>query len=137
MPPAYGDMLSAFPELMTEYEVFKMKPHTGAGYGKRHDRRTVTGYWSWRKHTKMGIEGDLRTANDQATFWAKDDFLTGKKVVGQGDYIEVDGTVFLVVEDDSFSREGGFTRCTMQRVAGPDGRQVVNQNVDKAVLGDY
>ena len=135
--PVYGDMLSAFPELMADYEVFKMDPHLGGGYGKRYGKRTVSGYWSWRKHTKMGIEGDLRTENDQATFWAQDDFLTGKKLVGQGDYVEMEGVVFLVIEDDSFSHEGGFTRCLMQRVSGLDGRQTTNTKVDQAVRDDY
>jgi hypothetical protein len=135
--PAYGNMLAAFPELMREYEVFKMKPRTGAGYGERYDKRTVTGYWSWRKHSQMGIEGDLRTPTHDATFWAQSDFLTGKPGIGQNDYVEVDGDVFLAIDDDDFSREGGFTKCLMRRVAGPDGRQVTNPHVAKAVVGDY
>jgi hypothetical protein len=137
MAAAYGEFLAAFPELMADYAVFKMKPNLGGGYGKRYDKRTVTGYWSWRKHTKMGIEGDLRTKNDQATFWARDDFLTGKRLIEQGDFVEVDGKIFLVVDDDSFSREGGFTRCTAQLVSGLDGRQVTNGQVGENVRMDY
>jgi hypothetical protein len=137
MPGSYGNMLAAFPELMADYEVFKMEPLSGGGYGKRHDKRTVTGYWSWRKRAEMSLQGDLNTANEQATFWAEGDFLTGKCLIGQGDYVEVDGRVFKVIEDDNFSREGAFTRCTMQLVSGLDGRQVTNPQIGQNVRTDY
>jgi hypothetical protein len=130
-------MLAAFPELMKDYEAFKMKPHIGGGYGERYDKRTVTGYWSWRKSGKMGTEGDLNVPNHQATFWAQDDFLTGETLIGQNDFVEVKGDVFRVIEDDDFSHEGGFTKCLMQRLAALDGRQVTNIKVDEAVRSDY
>lgn len=137
MSGVYGDMLAVFPELVADYEIFKMRPYTGGGYSERFNKRTVTGYWSWRKSGKKGIQGDLRVENHQATFWVQDDFLTGKCLIEQDDYVEVDDDVFQVVEDDDFSREGGFTKCLMQRVAGPDGRQVTNVKVDEAVRSDY
>jgi len=130
-------MLTAFPELMKIHEVFKMKPRTNAGYGERYNRRKVEGYWSWRKQSKMDVEGDLRTPDHQATFWVQCDFLTGKSKIGQGDYVEVDKKIFVVVDDQDFTAEGGFSKCLMQRLAGPDGRQVPNRNVENVIRGDY
>ena len=138
MPNVYGgDMLAAFPELLDDYEIFKMEPRIGGGYGERHSKRTVTGYWSWRKHAGMAIEGDLSVINDRATFWVQDDFLTGECLIEQGDFCEVKGKVFKVIDEDNFSREGGFARCLMQRVASLDGRQVSNTAVDENVRSDY
>jgi hypothetical protein len=137
MAGVYGDMLIAFPEIMEPFEVFKMEPHVGGGYGERHDKRTVVGYWSWRKGGQMGIEGDLRTNNERATFWAKDDFFTGKSNISQGDYVEVDDSVYLVIDDDNFSREGEFTKCPMQLVAGLTDQQHTNTKVDEAIRNDY
>jgi hypothetical protein len=122
-------MLAAFPELLKEYEVFKMGPRIGAGYGERYDKKTVTGYWSWRKAREMGIEGDARTKNDRATFWERHDLLTGESRIAQGCYAEVRGHLYIFVEDDDFGEEGGFTRWTVQRVAGNTGKQVPDDTV--------
>jgi hypothetical protein len=135
--PVYGEMLSAFPELMKTYEVFKMKPYIGAGYGERYDKRNVEGYWSWRKQSKMDVDGDLRTPNHQATFWVRDSFLGKKVAVEQNDYIEVNGKMFVVVDDQNFSHEGGFYKCLMQKLSGITDQQVSNTKVSEAVKGDY
>jgi hypothetical protein len=138
MPGVLGNMLSAFPELMKDYEVFKMEPRVGAaGYGERYGIRTVTGYMSYRKAREMGVEGDARTKNDRATFWEQHDFLTGESRIEQGDYVEVKKHVYIFVEDDNFGDEGGFTRWTVQRVAGITDRQVTNTKVDEAIRNDY
>jgi hypothetical protein len=137
MAPAYGNMLSAFPELVKKYEVFNMDPRIGAGYGERYNKRAVTGYWSWRKAREMGIEGDVRTKNDRATFWEQHDYRTGESLIEQGDYAEVKGHVYVFVEDDNFGAEGGFTRWTVQRVAGNTGQQTTNTKVDEAIRNDY
>lgn len=135
--PVYGDMLAISPELMSNHEVFKMNPRIGAGYGERYGKRTVTGYWSWRKAREMGIEGDARTENDRATFWERHDYETGESRVEQGDYAEVKGHLYIFVEDDDFGAEGGFTRWTVQRVAGNTDRQVTNTKVDEVIRNDY
>jgi hypothetical protein len=122
---------------MEDYEVFKMPTRIGAGYGERYDIRTVTGYWSWRKHGKMGIEGDLRTKNDCATFWEQHDFITGESRIEQGDYAEVKRHIYVFVEDDDFGTEGGFTRWTVQRVAGNTDQQITNTKVDEVIRNDY
>jgi hypothetical protein len=137
MGPVYGNMLAAFPELMRDYEVFKMRPRIGAGYGERYDQKTVTGYMSWRKAREMGIEGDSRTKNDRVTFWEQHDYLTGESRIEQGDYVEIKKRLFLFIEDDNFEAEGGFTRWTLQQVSGNTDQQVTNTNVDRAIRNDY
>jgi len=102
-------MLYAFPEYVKAYEVFKMKPRIGGGYGERYDKRQVQGYWSWRKQTKMDAEGDLRTPDHQATFWVQARPQDGN----------------------------GFIKCLMQVVAGPTDQQVANPKVDEAIVNDY
>ena len=79
----------------------------------------------------------MREDNHQATFWVKDDQRTGRSRIGQGDYVETAGDVFLVIEDDSFSHEGGFTKCVMQKVPILTGRERSNYRVDKAIKEDY
>jgi len=137
MPGCYGSMLSAFPELIKSYEVFNMKPRIGAGYGERYNKRAVRGYWSWRKRSELGIQGDLRTENYDATFWAKDDEATGECLIRQKDYVEVKGKIFIVMDDQNFSHEGAFARCLMRRLAGPTDQQVANTSVDEVVVNDY
>jgi hypothetical protein len=130
-------MLSAFPELLKEYRVFKMNPRIGAGYGERYGERVVIGYWSWRKAREMGIEGDARTKNDRATFWEQHDFVTGESRIEQGDYVEVKDRLFIFIEDDDFGVEGGFTRWTVQYVAGNTDQQTTNTKVDEVIRNDY
>jgi len=132
-----GDMLLAFPEYLKDYEVFKMKPRTGAGYDERYDKRKVEGYWSWRKQSKMDEQGGLRTPNHQATFWVRDHYLSNDVVVEQNDYVEVKGKIFVVVDDQDFSCEGGFYRLLMQRLAGPTDQQVRNPAAETTIRSDY
>jgi hypothetical protein len=135
--PIYGNQLAAFPELMEDYEVFKMSPRIGAGYGERHDKKTITGYMSWRKAREMGIEGDARTENDRATFWEQHDYTTGEGRIEQGDYVEIEAHLYLFIEGDNFGTEGGFSRWTVQRVAGNTDQQVTNTKVDEVIRNDY
>lgn len=135
--PVYGDMILSFPELLKTYEVFKMKPRVGAGYGPRYDKRKVRGYWSEHKQGEMGIMGGLRTPDYQATFWVQDDFLTKQSVVDQQDFVEVKGRVYEVIKDQDFSHEGGFSKCLMQVLAGPTDQQVPNTKVKGVIENDY
>ena len=137
MSGVYGDMLAVFHELMETYEVFKMKPHGGAGYGQRSDERKVRGYWSWRRSGKMDIAGDLRTPNHQATFWMREYYLGKKQRVEQNEYIEVEDQIYVIVLRDDFTHEGGFYKCLMQKLAGVTDRQQTNLNVDRAIRDDY
>jgi len=74
----YGDMLMSFPELLEDYEVFKMNPRTVGGYGGRYGKRIERGYWSCRKQSKMGIEGNLQVPNHQAVFLGAGRFFDEK-----------------------------------------------------------
>lgn len=132
-----GDMLIAFPELIKTYEVFKMKPRTGGGYGERYSKQKVRGYWSWRKQTRTGIESDLNVPDHQATFWIQSCVAAKKVFVHQNDFVEVDDVLFRIINDQNFSLEGGFYKCLMQRMAGPTDRQVTNTSVDAVIRSDY
>jgi len=135
------DMLAVFPELIETYEVFKMKPHTGGGYGERYDKRKVRGYWSWRQSARVGIAGDLNVPDHQATFWMQSYLMERMRVkkvlIEENDFIEVDDRVYRVVRSNNFTKEGGFYKCLMQRLAGPTDRQVTNGRVDGAIAADY
>jgi hypothetical protein len=128
----YGDQLAAFSELLEEHVVFKMAPKLGAGYGPRSDERTVTGYFSWIKGGKMGIEGDLRTENQNATLWALDD-TDGRGIVEQGDFMEKDGLLLVFNHDDGFAREGGFLVYSLQLAPAFTDRQKVDEGVNLGV----
>jgi hypothetical protein len=135
--PIYGNQLAAFPELMEEYEVFKMLPRTGAGYGERYGKKTVTGYVSWRRAREADIVGDAAIKNDRGTFWEQCDFLTGKSRIEQLDMVEIEGELYRFVEGDDFSREGGFTPWILQFMAGNTDQQVTNTKVDEVIRNDY
>jgi hypothetical protein len=135
--PVYGDMLPAFPELMKDYEVFKMPPRIGAGYGERYDKKTVTGYMSWRKAREADVVGDAATENDRGTFWEQCDFLTGESRIEQFDMVEIKGELYRFVEGDDFSHEGGFARWTVQFMAGNTDQQTTNTKVDEVIRNDY
>jgi len=60
-----------------------------------------------------------------------------KVVIKQNDCVEVDGRIFVVPDDQSFSLEGGFYKCLMQRLEGPTDQQVANMKVDQAIKDDY
>jgi hypothetical protein len=137
MAPAYGNMLRAFPELMKDYEVFKMEPRLGGGYGPRYDIRNARGYMSWRKGGKGDVEGGLKTPNQKATFWEQCDLMTGKSNVKMFDFVEAKGEILQFIEDDDFSAEGGFVRWALQKAPVLDGRQHTNPKVDTAIRDDY
>jgi hypothetical protein len=137
MTASYGDMLAAFPELLKEYGVFKMNSRIGASYGERYDKKTVTGYMSWRKAREADIVGDAATKNDRGTFWEQCDFLTGESRIEQFDLVEIKGKLYRFVEGDDFSHEGGFARWTVQYVAGNTDQQITNTQVDEVIRHDY
>jgi hypothetical protein len=135
--PIYGDQLAAFPELMEDYEVFKMPPRIGAGYGERYDLKTVAGYVSWRRAREANIVGDAAIKNDRGTFWEQCDFLTGESRIEQFDVVEIKGELYRFVEGDDFSREGGFTPWILQFMAGNTDQQMTNTKVDEVIRNDY
>ena len=125
----YGDMLASFPELLEDFEIFQMRPNYGAGYGERFNERKVTGYLSWIKGGKYGVAGDARVENQNLTFWVEDG-TDSKGIIRQGDFIEVDGDLYIFNHDDGFSREGGFIVYTLQVVPAHTDKQLPNRGVD-------
>jgi hypothetical protein len=128
----YGDMLSAFSELLEEYTVFKMPPKVVAGYGDRYDLRPVTGYLSRNLGGRMGIMDDNRVKNDEATFWEVDESETGEGRIQEGDYVEDSGDLFVFNHDDKYAKEGGFLVHQLQLVPSFTGKQKSDGNVDLA-----
>jgi hypothetical protein len=129
MPGVYGDMLSAFPELLEDYEVFKMDPRAVGGYGERYDKRTATGYLSHRKSRRAGHVSEALLKNDEATFWERHNVMTGESSIEQLDFMETKGKLWRFVEEDDFGKEGNFTRWTVQKVAGNTDQQVPHSTV--------
>jgi hypothetical protein len=130
MGGVYGDMLSAFTELLEDYEVFSMDAKLGAGYAQRTNRRTVTGYLSRIKGGAEGIEGGLRTENQYGIFYEK---LSGdESVIRQGDYLERKHEIYQFIHDDDFEREGGFVSWDVQLLAAFTDQQRRDPNVDLA-----
>jgi hypothetical protein len=125
-------MLSAFPELMKDYTVFKMPAKVGAGYGERYAERTVTGYLSWRKPGEQSFRTGSKVKNQRATFWEQNDLLTDESCIEQGDFIEGKKEILQFVEDDEFGHEGGFTRWALQSLSPFTDRQKRDRSVDLA-----
>jgi hypothetical protein len=117
-------MLAAFPELLAAYEVFKMDPRSGAGYGERYGKRAVAGYMSWRKAREAEVVAGSAVKNDRGTFWERCGSEDGESRIEQFDFVEIKGKLYRFVEGDDFTHEGGFSRWTVQMVAGNTDRQV-------------
>ena len=121
--PIYGEQLAFFPELLMRYEIFSLPPKIGGGYGERMNVRTVIGYFSRRKDSAIGIEGDNRTDNWTATFWALDNQKEQGRIQ-KGEYIEEGGELFIFKSGSAFVREGGFLVYELQLVAAVTDNQV-------------
>lgn len=128
----YGDMLSAFGELLEEYTVFKLPPKVVAGYGKRYGERNITGYLSRNRGGGMGIVGENVVANDEAAFWEVDESEDGTGRIEQGDHVEDGGDIFIFNHDDRYTREGGFLVHRLQLVPAFTGQQQRDPGVDLA-----
>ena len=130
----YGDMLSAFPELIRTYTVFDMEAKTGGGYNARRNLREVDGIFRRVPGGKMGIAGENREPNEVGTFWIYDDDADR---VRQGSFVEIDGDLLVLTKDNGYLREGGFTRFTAALVGGPNDQQVEDPVVVEKALNDY
>jgi hypothetical protein len=132
MPGVYGDMLSAFPELLKDYEVFSMPPRIGAGYGQRYNKRIVTGYLSWQPIKEREVTGGLLANNQQAVFYEQHDFFTNKSQIEQGDFVEVKGEIYVFTGSNRRGEEGGFSKWVIRLVTGPTDQQQRDPAVDLA-----
>jgi hypothetical protein len=124
----YGAQLAYFPELFDDYEIFKMVPNIGAGFGARQILLTVYGYFSRNKGGEEGVVTDLRTENQKASFWCEDEIP--RSIIRQGVYIEDDGEVYQFVVDNAYVREGGFVRHGLQLITGNNNKQTPHAKVN-------
>ena len=118
--PVYGDILSAFPELIQDYTVFDMKAKVG-GYGPRTNPRTVSGIFRKVPGGKLGIEADNRQPNSVASFWCFEDEAVK---VGQAAYMELPDGLYLMTKDNGYVVEAGYAKYTASIVPGPTDQQV-------------
>jgi len=128
MAGVYGDQLAYFPELMTDYEIFALAPRVGAGSNARRRIDTIQGYLTRNKGGKESVVSDLRTENQQASFYCYDEIPAG--TIKQGLYVEDDGELYQFVLDNGYVREGGFVRHQLQLVTGNTEKQVPHSRVN-------
>jgi hypothetical protein len=126
--PIYDDMLAYFPELVEEYEIFRMKPKAGGtGYGPRTDKVLVDGIVQWIPGGKLGINGETRDPNTVATFWVS---IEDDGSIKQGSYIDLgEKGIFILTKDNSYGATGGYVRFVVGIVPGVTDKQVTNTKV--------
>jgi hypothetical protein len=128
MAGVHGDQLAYFTELFSSYEVFTMVPKIGGGFISKTPVAIVWAYLSRNKGGKEGVVTELRTENQQATFWCEEDIPKG--TIAQGMYVADDGELYQFILDNAFTREGGFARHTLQLVTGNNGSQPPHTDVN-------
>lgn len=126
MSGVYGDMMSFFPELIEQYDVFYMRPSVGAGYGNRVLYKTVDGYLARDRGGDIAGITDLMTENQKASFFAYATIPTGD--IEQGLFVEDSGQIFRFTFNNTYANEGGCSEYRLQLVSG---------NTDKQVSHDY
>ena len=131
----YGDLLSAFPELLKEYQLFTMEPMTGGGYRNRTNTVKKTGSFIKGAKSRAGIQGEARVTNEAGVFYCRT--LTEAEVVPQGVYFEDGGQIFILIDDQTFAKEAGYAAYGCQLVQGSTDQQVENLNVETRVVEDY
>jgi len=125
--PVYGDILSAFSELVDEYTVFRMSAQAGAGYNSRTGHIKLYGIFRKVPGAKMSIMGDNRTPNGAGSLYAYAEEAVG--VPSQGMYMEVDNVLYILTKDNNYSQEGGYVRFIANIVPGPTDKQARDTNV--------
>lgn len=135
MPPVYGDMLAAFPELMNQIAIFSMKPKVGGGYEPRVHLFYVRGAFIRGMKNREKIQGENRVANQSGMLICFDHIPQG--AVQQGCYFEDAGEVFQAVDDQQYAREGGFSVYSGQLVQGLTDQQHENPATENIVISDY
>ena len=136
MGGVYGDVLSAFPELMVEHTVFRADALHGGGYGERYDLRTAIGYLSWRRGDAAAVQGASAEHDDLGTLWEKHDGITDKRVIKHNDYFETKDGMYRLLEDADFGREGNYSKWKVKRVPGLTDTQYEDEEVNLGA-GDF
>ena len=131
----YGDLLSAFPELMKKYQFFTMEPRPGGGYFNRQNLFVKEGSFLRGAKSYAAVQGEARAVNEVGVFYCHE--IKVSEVVQQGIYFEDSNQMFLINDDQFFGREAGFGAYGCQLVQGPTDKQVENLNVESRTIGDY
>jgi len=131
----YGDVLSAFPELLKKFQIFSMAPRTGGGYYERVPLFKKTGCFIKGAKSHAAIAGEARVTNEAGIFYCYENKTAER--VKQGMYFEEESQIFMIVDDQTFAREAGFGAYTCQLVQGSTDRQVENLKVESRIIEDY
>lgn len=131
----YGDLLSIFPELIKEYQLFTMEPLAGGGYRNRTNLFKKRGAFIKGAKSTAAIQGEARVTNEAGVFYCYE--LKEGQRIPQGVYFEEDNQIFIINDDQIFAREAGFAAYGCQIVQGPTDRQVENLNVEQRTIADY
>lgn len=131
----YGDMLSAFPELLREYQIFTMSPRAGGGYQPRVPLYKKVGAFVLGARSQASIQGEARITNEAGVFYCYE--LKESERTPQGVYFEDEGKIFVIIDDQLFAKEGGFAAYSCQLVQGSTDTQVENMNVETRTISDY
>lgn len=131
----YGDLLSAFPELLKVYQIFTMEPMPGGGYKNRTNLYKKTGAFIRGAKSQASVQGEARVTNEAGVFYCYE--LKSSERVKQGVYFEDEGQIFIIHDDQTFAREAGFGAYGCQVVQGLTYTQVENTEVTTRTIGDY
>jgi hypothetical protein len=127
----YGDMLLAFPELLAEYEVFRLDPKIGGGFEKhKKDVRVAVGYLAWGSADKDLVQGETPEHEDSGTFWEQCDAVTGASNVKHRDFVVVNKKLCRMFEHADFSRESGFMKWSVRSLPSFTDTQVRDRKVN-------
>ena len=131
----YGDMLAAFPELLQDFQLFTMKPLAGGGYTARTPLTTRVGAFIKGSRSPMKIQGESRVINEAGVFYCYEFF--SDNTLKEGIYFEVDNEIFVINDNQTYSREAGFAVYGCQVVQGVTDKQVENLKVETRTIEDY
>ena len=130
---AYGDVLTAFPELMKVHSIYSMKARAGGGYDTRMLRATVLGIFRKVPGGKMGIQAENREENSVGTLW----FIDEGQPVAQGMYLADGNDMYILQRDNGYTEEGGFREFQVGISPGITDRQVEDKTVIDGALSDF
>ena len=131
----YSDILSAFPELIREYQLFTMEPVAGGGYRNRTSLFKKRGAFIKGARSHAAVAGEARVTNEAGVFYCYE--LKANDRTPQGVYFEENGLIFVINDDQIFAREAGFAAYGCQLVQGSTDTQVENMNVETRTVGDF
>ena len=131
----YGDVLSAFPELLKEYQIFSLNPLAGGGYDNRTPLFKKTGAFIKGAKSQMKIQGEARATNEVGVFYCYE--FIPEEMIKQGIYFEDKNQIFVFIDDQVFDEEAGFGAYGCQLVQGNTDKQFENMEVEARTIMDY